>query len=111
MKKRLLLAAFALPLMSGCLLFNKLGVNPDSIKGTEASDRVFTAALIGGLVAGDRVSAFFTDALAGIEPDEYYKTKDVETCESNLLFISPFISFGRLIFLSTCKLEPDGPII
>lgn len=105
---------------ASCIVLNETGLNPGHIKGSEVRDRLLSAAIVteaalSGAVLGViyiSPSTWFTSIVAGIQPDKYYKEREVDTCVSDIHNSKlPEAALGLAHVAFRCKLEPDDILL
>ncbi|MDH5654668.1 MAG: TIGR04452 family lipoprotein [Spirochaetia bacterium] len=111
---------------SSCILFNVLGLNPGHEKGSVAASRIQSEAILIDII---RVSAISTvigvpfssplvlsllaDKLANIDPDAYYKTREIDEC-INAMWTIVGLTFGTAYVIKVneaCEIDADNAIL
>ncbi|MCE9501494.1 MAG: TIGR04452 family lipoprotein [Leptospira sp.] len=121
---RLLILGILLSLTGHCLILDKAGLTiPDRITGSEAKNKIITAAVITDLVnssilSGGRgtyvsILSLLTDKVAGINTSGYYVTSEVDACVKNIRGATGFIlgSFLTVALVNKCHLKEDKKIL
>ncbi|MDX1957383.1 MAG: TIGR04452 family lipoprotein [Leptospiraceae bacterium] len=95
-------------LFQNCYYLDTLGVSPiESVKGNEARDMIVTSAIIGALESNteiDMILPFLLERTSNINPDLFYKRKEVLDCARRAAIINAYtINIGGF----QCDLKPN----
>jgi len=93
------------------MLVDATGLNPASVSGKEASDRIINAAIIADLVFsthnGIGILTLLADKIAGIEKDAYYSKSSVEECENSINGIVGYVASATIANVLKCDVQKD----
>ncbi|MCC5814347.1 MAG: TIGR04452 family lipoprotein [Leptospira sp.] len=134
--KKIYIGVMLSVLFSNCLILNPLGIQHGRESGSDAKDRIYTAALNGELLLTARFSgqasvnirglfyASIANDLANVQGTKYYMKSSVDDCVASieeagvLLLAAPLdtltdaLEYKRVFAPSlVCDLEEDGVII
>ena len=105
---------------SSCFVLNETGLNFGHIKGSEAADKILSAAIVTEAALAATTlgvvyispSTFFTSVIAGIQLEEYYKEREVDACVADIHNLKmPEVALGFDYLAFSCKLEPDNILL
>ena len=114
MKKTFMAVFLSLTILfsNGCLLFNVLGLNPGHEKGTVAAARIQEKAITMSLLRRTGFPlAFMADTLAGIKPNSYYKTRDVDACIDKMYSLEGVLLGSGLTAKFLCDIPEDNILL
>lgn len=106
MKKNLLITFISITFLGNCIVLNKLGLNVDRIKGSEAASQIRSAAiaqdvLISAALAGRAtvsILSLISDKLASIDEGATYYKPEVNKCISAIKGASGCGSYSNARF-------------
>jgi len=120
MKKKLTLATFILLVATQCIVLNPLGLTVNREKGSDAKDRITTAAITADLLyytlfaVGPDISilSLIAGDLTNIDDGAYYLKADVDKCVGDIENPILWIVLSPLTPIFSCDLKPaDGLIL
>ena len=103
-----------------CIVLNETYLSVGRETGAEAADRILHAAILTELLHSSALigvpvisdGTFFTDVIAGIERDKFYRTAEVDSCIQRI-YARPFpdLFLGAPYIAFRCELKPDHWLI
>jgi small lipoprotein (TIGR04452 family) len=129
MKKYVISFLLVLTIVSNCMILNPLGLTLNREKGSDAKDRITTAAITADVVnttilssiisrgqstfTGVFILSLIAGDLSSIDNDKYYMKSDVDDCVNDIENIVFWLVLAPLTPLVSCRniKEADGLIL